>query len=440
MPPTTSWSDLAGRRVGVWGLGVEGRANLRALAARGIPVAARVDDQPAEPGVLATGAGGVEALAGCDDVVKSPGISRYREDLRQLEAGGVPVVGGLGLWLAGADRDRVVCVTGTKGKSTTTAIAGHLVAGLGHRVLMGGNFGIAPWDPDAPQDVDWWVIETSSYQVTDVVAGPSVVAVTSLSEDHLPWHRGAENYFRDKLSLCRKPGVRTVVAQDDPALRARTADLGPAVRWVGAEQDTTWAAGLGLLGEHNRRNAAVARAVLVALGVDGADDDERIARAAEGFAGLGSRLRPVGEVDGVQFVDDSLSTNVLPTLAAVDAFGGRRVALLVGGEDRGIDYAPLAAGLADRTDLLVLCVPDSGPRIAATLRAGAPGVDVRDCASLEEATADGFAWARPDGVVLLSPAAPSFGRYRDYQDRADHFVRVMRELGTAAGGHADDGR
>ncbi len=440
MPPTTSWSDLAGRRVGVWGLGVEGRANLRALAARGIPVAARVDDQPAEPGVLATGAGGLEALAGCDVVVKSPGISRYREDLRQLEAGGVPVVGGLGLWLAGADRDRVVCVTGTKGKSTTTAIAGHLVAGLGHRVLMGGNFGIAPWDPDAPQDVDWWVIETSSYQVTDVVAGPSVVAVTSLSEDHLPWHRGAENYFRDKLSLCRKPGVRTVVAQDDPALRARTAELGPAVRWVGAEQDTTWARGLGLLGEHNRRNAAVARAVLVALGVDGADDDERIARAAEGFAGLGSRLRPVGEVDGVQFVDDSLSTNVLPTLAAVDAFGGRRVALLVGGEDRGIDYAPLAAGLADRTDLLVLCVPDSGPRIAATLRAGAPGVDVRDCASLEEATADGFAWARPDGVVLLSPAAPSFGRYRDYQDRADHFVRVMRELGTAAGGHADDGR
>lgn len=440
MPPTTSWSDLAGRRVGVWGLGVEGRANLRALAARGIPVAVRVDDQPAGPGVLATGAGGLEALAGCDVVVKSPGISRYREDLRHLEAGGVPVVGGLGLWLAGADRDRVVCVTGTKGKSTTTAIAGHLVAGLGHRVLMGGNFGIAPWDPDAPQDVDWWVIETSSYQATDVVAGPSVVAVTSLSEDHLPWHRGAENYFRDKLSLCRKPGVRTVVAQDDPALRARTADLGPAVRWVGAEQDTAWAAGLGLLGEHNRRNAAVARAALVALGVDGADDDERIARAAEGFAALGSRLRPVGEVEGVQFVDDSLSTNVLPTLAAVDAFGGRRVALVVGGQDRGIDYGPLAAGLAGRPDLLVLCVPDSGPRIAAALRAGAPDVDVRDCASLEEATADGFAWARPDGVVLLSPAAPSFGRYRDYQDRADHFVRVMRELGIPAGGDADDGR
>jgi UDP-N-acetylmuramoylalanine--D-glutamate ligase len=273
-----------------------------------------------------------------------------------------------------------------------------------------------------------------------VVEGPSVVAVTSLSEDHLPWHRGAENYFRDKLSLCRKPGVRTVVAPDDPVLRAHTAELGPALRWVGAEQDTTWAAGLGLLGEHNRRNAAVARAVLVALGVDGADDDERIARAAEGFAGLGSRLRPVGEVDGVQFVDDSLSTNVLPTLAAVDAFGGRRVALLVGGEDRGIDYGPLAAGLAGRPDLLVLCVPDSGPRIAAALREGAPGVDVRDCASLEEATADGYAWARPDGVVLLSPAAPSFGRYRDYQDRADHFVRVMHELGEPADGHADDGR
>lgn len=428
MPPTISWSDLAGRRVGLWGLGVEGRANRRALAARGIPVAAAVDDRPTEPGVLATGSGGLEALTGCDVVVKSPGISRYREDLRRLEDSGVPVVGGLGLWLAGADRDRVVCVTGTKGKSTTTAIAGHLIAGLGQRVLMGGNFGVAPWDPEAPQDVDWWVIETSSYQATDVTVGPAVVAVTSLSEDHLPWHHGAQNYYRDKLSLCRTPGVRAVVAEDGPALRAHADDLGPAVRWIGGGQDLGWAAALGLLGDHNLRNAAIARAALRALGVPGADDDGAVARAAEGFAGLGSRLRPVGQVDGVQFVDDSLSTNVLPTLAAVDAFRGRRLALVVGGQDRGIDYAPLAAGLAGRPGLLVLCVPDSGPRIAAVLGAGAPDLDVRECASLDEATAAGFAWARPDGVVLLSPAAPSFGVFVDYRDRAAAFVAAMERL------------
>jgi UDP-N-acetylmuramoylalanine--D-glutamate ligase len=133
-------------------------------------------------------------------------------------------------------------------------------------------------------------------------------------------------------------------------------------------------------------------------------------------------------VAGVDFVDDSLSTNVLPTLAAVDAFGGRRVALLVGGHDRGIDYAPLAEGLTGRADLLVLCLPDSGPRIAEALRAGAPDVDVREVPDLSDGVRAGFGWARPDGVVLLSPAAPSFGRYRNYEERAADFVRSMESL------------
>jgi UDP-N-acetylmuramoylalanine--D-glutamate ligase len=339
------------------------------------------------------------------------------------------VTGGLGLWLAEADRDRVLCITGTKGKSTTTAIAGHLATGLGQRVLLGGNFGTAPWDPEAPQDVDWWMVETSSYQATDVSVGPAVVAVTSLSQDHLDWHGGPEQYFRDKLSLCRRPGVRRVVADgDSPLLRERADLLGAGVRWVHATDDPGWTGGLGLLGEHNVRNALLARAALVELGVPGADDDERIAAAACDFAGLGSRLRPVGRVDGVDFVDDSLSTNVLPTLAAVDAFPGRRVALLVGGHDRGIDYAPLAEGLSGRADLLVLCLPDSGSRIAAALRAGAPELDVREVPELSDGVRAGFEWARPDGVVLLSPAAPSFGRYRNYEDRAADFVRSMGSL------------
>ena len=429
MPPTISWSDLRDRRVGVWGLGVEGRANVRKLAALGVFPHVLVDDRPADASVVGTEAGGLEALAECDVVVKSPGISRTREDLRALEDAGVPVTGGLGLWLAEADRERVLCITGTKGKSTTTAIAGHLAGGLGQRVLLGGNFGTAPWDPEAPQDVDWWVVETSSYQATDVSLGPAVVAVTSLSQDHLDWHGGVEHYYRDKLSLCGRPGVRRVVADgDSPLLREHADLLGPSVRWISAGDDPGWTAGLGLLGEHNVRNALIARAALVELGVPGADDDERIAAAARDFAGLGSRLRPVGRVDGVDFVDDSLSTNVLPTLAAVDAFRGRRVALLVGGHDRGIDYAPLAEGLAGRTGLLALCLPDSGPRIAAELRSGAPDVDVREVADLPEGVRAGFEWARPDGVVLLSPAAPSFGRYRNYEERAADFARTVESL------------
>ena len=121
---------------------------------------------------------------------------------------------------------------------------------------------------------------------------------------------------------------------------------------------------------------------------------------------------------------------MLPTLAAVDAFPGRRIALIAGGHDRGIDYRPLATGLAQRdAPTLVLAVPDSGPRILAAIEAAAPAtVEAAGCASLAEAVGRGYRWAQPDGVVLLSPAAPSFGAFRDYRDRGDAFTHAMRAL------------
>ena len=180
----------------------------------------------------------------------------------------------------------------------------------------------------------------------------------------------------------------------------------------------------------------------------GAADDARLRAAAAGYQPLPSRLTPVGTVGGVTFVDDSLSTNVLPTLAALDAFPGRRIALIVGGHDRGIDYAPLAAGvLARPAPTYVLTLPDSGPRIRAQIEAAArrappagPSAGahaafagVTDCPDLEAAVAAGFRWAQPDGVVLLSPAAPSFGQFRDYRDRGEAFAREVRAPHLTAG-------
>jgi UDP-N-acetylmuramoyl-L-alanine---L-glutamate ligase len=437
MRPTISWSELRGASVGLWGLGVEGLANLRKLDTLGVsPVL--VDDRPpagrvAGRPVLATADGGLAALARCDVVVKSPGISRYRDDLRELEARGIPVAGGLGLWLQEAPRERVVCVTGTKGKSSTTAIAGHLLNRLGYQCMIGGNIGQPPWDPAQHGTAwDYWVIETSSYQATDLACSPPVVAVTALHPDHLPWHNGdVEAYYRDKLSACRQPGADLTVANgDSELLRERRELLGPRVDWVRAGDDPAadWMRPLGLLGMHSRRNALIARACLRALGVPEAGDDGALRGAAAGFAALGSRLQVIGTVSGVTFVDDSLSTNVLPTLAALDAFPGHRVALIAGGQDRGIDYQPLAAGLAGRTAAtLVLAVPDSGPRIRAAIEAGPPSaVELVSCDDLNSAVSQGFRWAQPDGVVLLSPAAPSFGQFRDYRDRGDAFARAMK--------------
>ncbi len=444
--PKICWSDLAGQRVGVWGLGVEGRATLAKLATLGA-TAVPVDDRPPPGGVegrpvLGTADGGLDALAGCATVVKSPGISRDRPEVAALEDAGTPVVGGLGLWLEEADRSRVVAITGTKGKSTTTAIAGHLLARLGHRVMTGGNLGLPPYDPAAPGpgDVDYWVVEVSSYQATDVASSPPVVAVTSLHPDHLPWHGGdAETYYADKLSLCSQPGADLTVANgDSPLLRDRRDLLGPRVEWVGAGDAGAhpWVDRLGLLGEHNRRNALIARACLVAIGVGAAADDDRLAEAAAGFEQLESRLTPVATVGGVLFVDDGLSTNVLPTLAALDAFPDRRVALLVGGQDRGIDYRPLARGLAARrapTLVAVMASEAAGPILAA-LAAEPPGaaVEVSEADDVAAAARDAFAWATPGGVVLLSPAAPSFDRFRDYRERSAAFAAAVSAIRDAA--------
>lgn len=422
MPSPISWADLRGRRVALWGLGVEGRANLRRTEALGIrPLL--VDDREALSFDEA-----LPDLLRCDVVVKSPGISRYGDQCRQLEAAGVAVVGGLGLWLAGVDRSRVACITGTKGKSTTTSIAGGLLAGLGLRHHIGGNLGSPPWDPDVGDDYDWWVVETSSYQALDVVLGPKVVAVTSLSEDHLPWHDGsAATYFRDKLSLCTRPGVEEVIADaGDPLLQTHREMLGRHVTWVdrGARR---WCDTGRLVGEHNRRNAEIARQVLVALGVPGADDEAALTQAFASFEPLPHRLTPVAEVEGVTFVDDSISTNALSAVAAVNSFPDRPVALLVGGLDRDIDYQPLLDGLAGRPDLVVLTMPTNGPAIGGLLRGQ---VDVQDCDSLEAAVSAGWTWARPrGGVVLLSPAAASFDRYADYQARGEAFATAVRALG-----------
>ncbi len=427
----------------MWGLGVEGRANLRRLDTLGAH-AVLVDDHPDQAAsqgveVLATDGGGLAELERCDVVLKSPGISRYRTDARRLAASGVPLVGGLGLWMETVDRSRVACVTGTKGKSTTAAIAGHLLTRLGYDCLVAGNIGVPPWDPSAGDHHDFWIVETSSFQATDLATSPPVVAVTSLHPDHLDWHGDEETYFADKLSICTQADVRHAIANgDDNLLRARPEMAGPEVEWITDDDqdvgaDGRWITALGLSGAHNRRNSRIARSLLHTLGVPESNDPVALTSAAMEFSPLSSRLQTIGHVGAVAFVDDSLSTNVLSAVVALGSFPGRRLAILVGGHDRGIDYDALGEAAATRKEpTLVLSLPASGPRIAEAVRRAARAhaslTEVVEHDDLAAATAQGWDWADPDGVVLLSPASPSFGTYVDYRHRSAAFANAMRSL------------
>ncbi|HLK45173.1 MAG TPA: Mur ligase family protein, partial [Acidimicrobiales bacterium] len=250
-----SFSDLAGARVGVLGLGVEGRAARDRLRALGCDLVL-VDDHPEAVGdaeVRANDDLARAALRSCAAVVKSPGVSRYRDDVASLEASGIPVLGGVGMWLEEADRDRVVCVTGTKGKSTVTTVIGHLAQRLGTPSAVVGNLGLPPFAPGVELEDRLVVVETSSFQATDVAHSPGVVVVTALGDDHLDWHRSAAAYHADKLSLTSQPGARRTIVADTPLLREHEELVGGEPIWVG-EGDARLASALGLAGAHGARN------------------------------------------------------------------------------------------------------------------------------------------------------------------------------------------
>ena len=450
MRPKICWSDLRGARVGVWGLGVEGTASVARLLMMGVePVL--VDDRP--PGrdveglpVFATADSGLAALEHCDVVVKAPGISRYRPDVAALEARGIPVAGGLGLWLQEADAERVVCITGTKGKSTTTAIAGHLLTRLGYACLTGGNIGRPPWDPALDGTAyDYWIIETSSYQATDLACSPPVVAVTSLHPDHLDWHGGVEAYYRDKLSVASQPGADLTIANgDSELLRERAALLGPRVRWIGAGDDPAadWMAPLGLLGAHNRRNALIARAVPGRPGraagrrrrraphrrrrvrapqpppAAGRDDRRRDVRGRQPVHQRAAHPGRHGRLPGPPGRADRRRPRPRHRLRPAGRRPGPAHRPHPGphaARQRRPDRRRLRRGHGPPAETMAGPPP---PRRRPPWRSARAPTWMRP-------SGPGSAWARPDGIVLLSPAAPSFGAFRDYRDRGEAFTRAM---------------
>ena len=424
----TGFADLAGRRVGVFGYGIEGHATesrLRLLGAHCV----LVDDDP-DAGVLVTGDGGIEALATCDVVVKSPGIARRRRDVLELESR-VPVTSALNLWLLDADRSRVIGVTGTKGKSTTTALVDFFLGCLGEHSQRLGNIGLPPYDPSVDTSVGWCVVEISSYQCVDVTVSPRVVVVTSLGADHLDWHGGLAQYQRDKLSLTRAAGAHVTIVPDVTELTSRIDELGGEVVVVPPD-DSGLASRLHLLGAHNDQNVAIAiETVARATGRDRREVLQAALAHADGFEPLAGRLTLIArERDGERtwrYVDDGLATAPLPTVAALEVFADDPVALIVGGFDRGVDYGPLARAVGDRRAATTLITTgDVGARIGATVAANAPAVTQYAAADLDDAVGYARAFLAEGGVVLLSPAAPSFDHYRNWEARSADFARAVR--------------
>ncbi|MFI5492253.1 UDP-N-acetylmuramoyl-L-alanine--D-glutamate ligase [Actinoplanes sp. NPDC051859] len=445
-------ADLRGRSVAVWGTGREGRAAVTAVAAHGPARLLAVDDSAnflsvpweGELAAVAPLAGGdhaFPALVAADVVVRSPGVPQTHPWMAELRKRGVTVTGGSALWLADHAR-ATVGVTGSKGKSTTSALISHLLAAVGCPNVFGGNIGVPLLDlPPAEQ----YVLELSSYQCSDLTDSPRVAVVTSLFPEHLDAHGGEREYYRDKLNLLAHGPEMIVVNGADQRLVRETIELRdangfPAIpagsgdsRFRIEDDGIVYCSDeslfrrdeLRLRGAHNGRNLCVALAVLDGMGVDVVGEAERLRAAVASFEGLPHRLAEIEDPSGLTFVDDTLSTSPYSAMHAIDAYEGRPLTVLVGGTDRGLDYAPLREHLRGR-EITVIGLPDSGPRILEEL-AGLPGVRTEPAEDLPAAVRLARQVTPAGGVVLLSPAAPSYGRFRNFEHRSEVFAQAVRD-------------
>lgn len=429
----TGFADLAGKRVGIFGYGVEGRATRRRLAGVADTIVVVDDASDVDPDVIVTSHGGREALLGCDVVLKSPGIPRRRADIIELEEHGVAVTSSLNLWLHDIERARVVAITGTKGKSTTTALVTFFFQCLGEEAQRLGNFGQPPYDPDLDVSNGWLILEVSSFQCVDIDVAPRVVVVTALGEDHLDWHVTLEDYRRDKLSLTRATGEHRTLVADNETMRDVADQIGGDVTFVAADE-TDLAASLGLLGGHSNSNVALALACVAQLTNRSVEEvRSRVMDATSDFEPLRGRLTLVvnEDVNGVarRYVDDGLATSALPVVAALEVFIDEPVALIAGGFDRGVDYASLADAIVSRRSTTVLItMGNAGQRIGDEVRRRSKSVHQIAVSSMREAVDSARRALSDGGVILLSPGAPSFDQYKNWEERSDDFTAIVREF------------
>ncbi len=445
--------ELNGKRVLVVGLGESGLAMAKWLNRQGAVVrVADTRDNPPNVEALAAVAPGAELVAGAfaaatfagiDIVALSPGVA-----LVSLPAVDVPVISEIELFAAGvrgqAPGSHIVAITGSNGKTTTTALTAYLLNGAGVPAIACGN--ISPSALDALMDAQdanalpqVWVLELSSFQLeTTHHLNAAAATVLNLSEDHLDRYDGSlANYAAAKSRVFQGKGVMILNRDDDWSMangrcgrKMITFGLNPAPRGV----DYGYADGailrgqeklvavdeLQLTGLHNAANAMAALALCECVSVAPA----RVLPALKAFKGLPHRVETVAEIAGVLYVDDSKGTNVGATLAAIEGLG-RKVAIVLGGDGKGQDFSPLKPAL-ERHGRAVALIGRDAAAIGMALEGS--GVPMRIVGDMADAVRWLAARAEAGDCVLLSPACASLDMYRNYAHRAQAFIDAVREL------------
>jgi UDP-N-acetylmuramoylalanine--D-glutamate ligase len=362
-------------------------------------------------------------------IVKSPGVSRYKDVFEIARDAGIPVTSNLNLW-GGAYRDgrTVIAITGTKGKSTTATLVHLMLTQSGVDAGLAGNVGLAPLDIADRHKVV--VFELSSYQTADMSFLPDIAAVTNLFPEHVDWHGSVERYYRDKLHLIDRDGDFPVAlgagAKNNALVKAALRTPDRQLPELTPEQDGTLAQAAGksrLKGAHNLDNARLAARIALAAGAT----IEGVTQGIAAFTPLPHRLEE-HQFGGTFFVNDSISTTPEATKAALAAYKGHRLALIGGGHERSQDYGELAGLLAGYGVTTLACLPVTGARLASATRAAAPHITVLAEPDLETAMHALHRHRHQFDALILSPGAPSYNQFKNFEERGRRFIELAQAI------------
>lgn len=435
-------TDFRDKRVTVAGLGRFGGgiAVSRWLAGQGARVLV-TDKDPAEkladsvrqlkglPITFRLGEHRVEDFTGCDLVVTSPALPPANPYLVAARTAGVPITTEIRLFVERCPC-RVIGVTGTKGKSTTTAMLGRMLQ-TRFKTWVGGNIGkslLSDLPAMVPQS-DLVLLELSSYMLEHLKLmqwSPHVAVVTMVSADHLDWHGGIDNYLEAKRHIVRfqKPGDHAVLCEDTELSRSFAVIARSKVHYYGLKRGVPL--DLLIAGRHNQLNA---QAALAAAGVMGVSRDE-CQRAVADFRGLPHRLEIVHEAAGVSWVNDSIATIPDAAVAALQAFPARSVIQIVGGHDKHLDMRPMCDALAGRAKA-VLTLGATGPALARMVRSHPQPTTVVECGDLATAVKQARQLASAGDTVLLSTGCASYDQFENFEKRGEQFAALARQAAPA---------
>jgi len=449
--------DFTGKRVTVVGLGIEGVDLVRYLVRQGADVtvsdskpaaalSARLQEIAGLPVRLALGSGQFGEIASAEAVFVSQSVPLDLPGLQAARDAGVPLISMTGLFLDVCPGP-IVGITGSSGKTTTTALVAEMFRADERPVFVGGNIGNGLLEGlDIIRPYTWSVLEVSHTQLQLTASSPHIAALLNITPNHLDrfsW----EDYRRLKTNILRfqTPRDTAVLNLDDPESRAAQSlvrgrlhwfTMTPALPGDGVCVRDAWAilrcgrlqerlfplSGLRLRGAHNQANAVAAAAIAAAAGVS----PDAIACAVDAFRGVPHRLELVGESAGVRYYNDSIATTPERTLAGLRSFD-EPVVLLLGGRDKRLPLEELAAEAVRRCRAIVL-FGEAAPKLHAALSALAASTPIIRAGALPEAVEAAAAAAHPGDVVLLSPACTSYDAYDNFERRGEHFRSLVAAL------------